>query len=200
MAVALTMLGDENIERILSDPPLVWRVIAPEDAEAYEQARREQSRPSLLGSLFGSKKVASATPATALVLREPEGSSTDVDKAWHGIHYLLTGTAAETSFPLSFLLSGGRSVGSVDVGYGPARVFTAAETKTIYDAIKGLSDDELRGRFNPGDMTAQDVYPKIWSRGSEDETIGYLLEQFAGMRRFLQQATDFAMGIVIALC
>ena len=39
MALALTMLGDRNIDRLLADPPLVWKVIAPDDPEAYERAR-----------------------------------------------------------------------------------------------------------------------------------------------------------------
>ena len=32
----------------------------------------------------------------------------EVDKAWHGLHFLLTGTAWEGDFPLNFIVSGGR--------------------------------------------------------------------------------------------
>jgi Domain of unknown function (DUF1877) len=199
MVLGLTMLGDENIERVLSDPPLIWRVLAPDDPDLYEASRREQSTPSLLRRLFGARS-APASAAAELILGEPEGISTDLDKAWHGIHYLLTGSASEGDAPLSFLVSGGRTVGAIHVGYCPARVFTAAETRTILEAIRGIGDKDLRSRFDSGDMTAKKIYPEIWSRGSPDEeTIGYLLEHLAIMRGFLEQAVEAELGIVVSL-
>ena len=200
MVLALTTLADRNIDRLLADPPLVWKVIAREDPDVYVQARRDASKTSFLGALFGGKKAPPPDPEP-LVLAESEGIETDVDKAWHGIHYLLTGTADEGQPPWSFLVSGGRDVGDLDVGYGPARVFTAAETKAIYEALSSLTEDDLRSRFNPADMTAKEIYPEIWSRGSPDEeTIGYLIEYFRLLRGFLQQAVDAAVGMVVVLC
>jgi hypothetical protein len=58
---------------------------------------------------------------------EEERTSTDLDKAWHGIHWLLTGTADSGSEPLCYLLAGGTQIGDIDVGYGPARSFSAEE-------------------------------------------------------------------------
>src|SRR3712207_3831611 len=51
----------------------------------------------------------------------------DLDKAWHGIHFLLTGTAWEGQEPLCYLLVGGEYIGDEDVGYGPARVLRPHE-------------------------------------------------------------------------
>jgi len=45
----------------------------------------------------------------------------DVDKAWHGIHYLLTGQAEGGPRPLSLAVLGGGDFGTED-GYGPAHV------------------------------------------------------------------------------
>jgi len=200
MVLALTTLADGNIDRLLADPPLVWKVIAPDDPDAYERTRRDASKPSFLGGLFGKKNPPPPEPEP-LALTEGEGIETDIDKAWHGIHYLLTGTADGGERPWSFLVSGGREVGDVDVGYGPARVFTAAETRTIHDALATLSEDALRSRFNPADMTAKDIYPEIWNRDpEEDDTLGYLIEYFRQLRRFLQQASDSEVGIVVVLC
>lgn len=53
----------------------------------------------------------------------------DVDKAWHGIHFLLCGNTWEGEHPLNFVVCGGQYVGDVDVGYGPARVYMSAEKK-----------------------------------------------------------------------
>jgi hypothetical protein len=198
MILGLTTLADDNIERVLADPALIWRVVSPDDSTMYDEARRASS-PSFLGRLLG-RKAAPASPAVELTLREGEGISTDLDKAWHGIHYLLTRTAWAGDPPWSFLVSSGRAVGDIDVGYGPARVFTAAETRSIHAALKGLTGDALRSRYDADDMTAKQIYPEIWSRDSPDEeTIDYLIECYETLVAFLQQAVDAQAGIVVSL-
>lgn len=196
MCLGFVTLGDANIARVLADPPLIWRAIAPDDPEPYENARKE-GRASFLGKIFGRKPPAE-TPD--VVLGDAEGIATDLDKAWHGLHYLFTGSADTGDFPWGFLIVGGRTVGNIDVGYGPARVFSSAQTKEILAALSTLDEDQLRGRFNPSEMTAKDIYPEIWSRGDPDEeTIGYLLEYFSILRGFLQQAAEAKVGIVVYL-
>jgi len=199
MVLGLTTLSDENIERVVADPPLVWRVVAPDDPEIYEASRREQRKPSFLSRLLGNKP-ADPPPSAAFALGAAEGIATDLDKAWHGIHYLLTGTADAAAMPWSFLISGGRSVGDIDVGYAPARAFTAAETRSIAEALADVGEDELRARFDPGDMTSKEIYPEIWNRGlPEDDPFGYLVEYHRLLRGFLQQATEAKVGIVVTL-
>jgi Domain of unknown function (DUF1877) len=201
MILGLATLGDANIARVLADPPLVWRVIAPDDPEIYESARQQPAKSSFLGRLFGRAPVAEAGPSGEdFALADGEGVSTDLDKAWHGIHYLLTGTAWEGVAPLNFLVAGGRSVGDIDVGYGPARVLSAAETRAAHEALTQLSDDELRGRFDPAAMTKKDIYPEIWDRPpEEDDTLGYLLEYVRTLREFLAQAVEQRQGLVVSI-
>ena len=200
MILAMVTLGDANIARVLQDPPLIWRVIAPGESEPYERALRLSAKPSFLGRIFGRSSAAGPKPAPteALALGAGEGVTTDLDKAWHGIHYLLTGTASEGRKPLDFLVSGGREVGDVDVGYGPARVFSAAETRAVHEALAKLGDDELRGRFNPKDMTQQDIYPEIWNNDPEEEDpLGYVTEYLGTLRGFLAQAVRQGHGVVV---
>src|SRR5512135_1798793 len=64
----------------------------------------------------------------------------DVDKAWNGIHFLLTGDAQHGTPPLGFIV-GGKPLGDIDVGYGPARGFDAAEVRAIADALRPLTRD-----------------------------------------------------------
>jgi hypothetical protein len=40
---------------------------------------------------------------------EDPGGSLDIDKAWHGLHFLLTGTAWEGTSPLDFIVAGART-------------------------------------------------------------------------------------------
>lgn len=196
MCLGLATLSDADIERVIGDPPLIWRVIAPDDPEMFEQARAAQSKPSLLSRLFG-RRSASSTEADSNV---SAGDLSDLDKAWHGIHYLLTGSAYEGDAPLDFLVAGGREVGDIDVGYGPARVLTSAETRRVRDALRLLDDETLRSRFDPRDMMEKEIYPEIWDRPPADEdTLGYLIDNLQVLRTFLDKAVAQNVGLVLYL-
>ena len=156
MVLGITQLDDRTIERLVADPPLVWLVVAGDDREQYERARQDERRlqqPGFIARLFGA---APPPPPAAppFALGDGEGKEIDVDKSWHGMHYLLTGSAEGGTPPLDFLLEGGQTVGDEDVGYGPARVFTAAETRSIAAAVAAISDEELRARYDPSAMDA----------------------------------------------
>src|SRR5438270_9992408 len=72
--------------------------------------------PSLLGKLFGAKDVAPPPSDPWNPSEKPQ--EFDVDKAWHGIHFLLTDSDWEGEGPLAFILHGGREINE-DLGYGP---------------------------------------------------------------------------------
>ena len=110
----------------------------------------------------------------------------DVDKAWHGLHFLLTGTAWKGPPPLDFIVKGGRQIGDVDVGYGPARAFSSADVRVIAAALRPIGPADLEARFDPAAMSQLDIHPSIWDRPREEDTLGYLLENYSttkGIRR-----------------
>jgi len=195
MMLSLAAVSDATIERLHAHPALVWRVIAPDDAEAMAAATA--SPPGLLARLFGRAEPA---PLPSLTLAEGEGATTDIDKAWHGIHYLLTGTAWEGKPPLNFLVSGGREVGKVDVGYGPARTLTAAETREVAAALVLLDDETLRRRFAPAEMMRLEIYPEIWDRDpDEDDSLGYLMEYLSELRGVVNTASAQGLGLLVTI-
>src|SRR5438093_6086389 len=93
-------------------------------------------------------------------------SLVDLDKAWHGIHYLLTGTAWEGRPPLNALVLGGKRLPDPDEewGYGPPRLLPPGDVAALSRALESVSDDDLAARFDPADMSAKEIYPEIWSR------------------------------------
>ena len=200
MILGLTDVSERTRQRLLADPPLVWRLIAPDDPEAYADARARSPRPSLLRRLLGGKAGAAVSPPAELELEDGEGDSEDLDKAWHGIHFLLTGRDEGGDIPAGFLLAGGQQVGSDDVGYGPARVLSAADTRAVAAHLERCTDADLRARFDPERMMALDIYPGIWDRDpDEDDVCGYLLEYWATLRRVVGGAARRGHGLLITL-
>jgi Domain of unknown function (DUF1877) len=80
---------------------------------------------------------------TDLIDSEPtDDSYLNLEKAWHGLHYLLTGSTDGGPLPLSFIFAGGQDVGP-DLGYGPARLLSAKFVKELDSSLNGLTIDEL---------------------------------------------------------
>jgi len=197
MYLAMCTLSDANIRRVLADPPLIWKVIAPDDPEAYENALSEPS--GLFTRLLG-RRSGKTSSQSDLMLTNDEVADTELDKAWHAIHYMLTKSAWEGEAPLNFLLKGGVEVGDIEVGYGPARVLTSDEVHHINAALKPIDGGFLKSRFDPVEMTNLEIYPEIWQRDpEEDDTFGYCEEYFGVLKAFVEQAADRNLGLVIYL-
>ena len=119
----------------------------------------------------------------------------DLDKAWHGIHYLLTGEAEGGAEPHSLAVFGGEEFGP-EVGYGPARFLTAEQVSSVADALSKLSPASLGERFNPKDMEAKEIYPDvIWVRDGED-ALDYALEGYQQLQAFYRDAAARGEAVI----
>jgi uncharacterized protein YktA (UPF0223 family) len=123
----------------------------------------------------------------------PEDDSTssdkiDIDKAWDGIHFLLTGSNYEGGEPpLAYVIFGGIAIGD-DVGYGPARYIEAEEVKQIFNAFKDISEEELKKRFDPGKMKKAEIFP--FENNCSNEDLDYLLENFRSLKGFYKKTVE----------
>jgi len=91
-----------------------------------------------------------------------EPAVVDLDKAWHGLHWLLTGTEYDGGpEPLASALMGGQPFGD-DAGYGPPRLLTPEWARAIDAALRAVPDDLLRQRFDAGRMEELSIYPDSW--------------------------------------
>jgi hypothetical protein len=121
----------------------------------------------------------------------------EIDKAWHGLHFLLTGTAWDGSFPLNFIVAGGEEVGD-DLGYGPARALRSADVVKVDTALDPLTSEELRGRFDAARMTELEIYPFGWSQDPDGE-LEYLLAFYLELRAFVQRTAERGHGLLVYL-
>lgn len=119
----------------------------------------------------------------------------DLDKAWHGLHYLLNGDAGSGNGPLSQAIFGGTAFGP-EIGYGPARFVTPAQVHAIAAAMAGVTVELLTARFHPADMKAKEIYPEvIWVRDG-DQALEYVLEQFEPFRAFYAAAAARGEAVI----
>jgi hypothetical protein len=200
MILGLDALSDDSIDRILACPPLIWRVVAPDDPEAYAEALANRGKQGFFARIFGRKKESKRVVVPDLLLGEEEFVHAYLDKAWHGLHFLFTGSDWGGNPPLSFLVAGGAEVGDIDVGYGPARVFRASEVAAIHNALAEIQEADLRNRYKPEVMMEKDIYPTIWDRDpKEDDALGYLLEYFAVLKRFIGETASKGLGLVVTI-
>ena len=121
-----------------------------------------------------------------------------LEKAWHGLHYLLTGSAWEESGPLAFIVAGGEEVPDSDAGYGPARLFSPAETAEIQATLAGIDDAELWSRFDAEAMDESEVYPGIWDEPEEDLKDEYLF-YFNDLKKLVAAAASRRNSLLVFL-
>jgi hypothetical protein len=162
----------------------IFRLVRP---AALEEARFD---PDLLGAMIfepGDEDEESD---------DDPGGSLEIDKSWHGLHFLLTGTAWEGQAPLDFIVRGGDAL-DLDPGYGPVRYFDPAALKLIARAIHSLDERALKSRYDATRMQKLDIYPQIWLR--EDNADDYLLENWSLLRSFIENGSAEGFGMLVCI-
>lgn len=118
-----------------------------------------------------------------------------LNKAWHAIHFVLTGSRLGGDEPLNFLLSEGTAVGQVDVGYGPARVLTSNQVRDIAGALTKIEPADVATRIDLRKLDEEMIYPGNWQR----DGIGadYVVSSYRHMRELIVRLADQGLGMVL---
>jgi Domain of unknown function (DUF1877) len=121
-----------------------------------------------------------------------------LEKSWHGLHFVLTGTAWEGDPPLNLLVVGGVPIGDEDVGYGPARVLDPTGVTALHEALTGFLDADFNRNFDLSALLQADIYPNIW-----DEPLETLQQEygdyFREMKAHVQRASEAGQAILVAV-
>jgi len=120
----------------------------------------------------------------------------DLDKAWHCIHFMLTGNAGEASGPLGSAILGGDELGE-DVGYGPARIILPEQVHSIAGALSQVDEESFKSKFNPVAMQAADVYLSDMCADEGNDALEYLVENYLSLVRFYQDASNRGDGDIL---
>ena len=130
-----------------------------------------------------------AAVVPSLFIEAPE---LDLDKAWHGIHFLLTGSAWEVGEGAGAAILGGEPIGP-EVGQGPARLLGPELVRAVADGLAAIDAGTLRERFDPAAMA--EIYPSVW----DEDFDTYLAPYFAALREFYRLAAAEGQAVLVAV-
>jgi hypothetical protein len=123
-----------------------------------------------------------------------------LEKAWHGVHYLLAGTTEPGPELRSQAVLGGVRLGDDPEGfsgYGPARYFRAARVRELSEELRHPDvEAEAAARFDPAKMSQLRIYPG-WRGGDPDKQ--WLMDALQRLRDFYSSAAEQGRAIITCL-
>lgn len=110
--------------------------------------------------------------------------SIDIGKAWHILHFCMTGETEGEVLPLSYAIMTGIPIADNYID-GAAYLLPDA-VSDVADALSKLSENEMIRRFKDEAIGNPDVYHSQWDEDDPDEFFGY----FNRLKRFYQEAVE----------
>lgn len=118
----------------------------------------------------------------------------DLDKAWDGLHFVLTPSGPGAARAL-LGVDGWISTGG---GYVQARLVGPADVSAIADALDAVDVPAMRARFDPAALTEAGVYPNVWDNGVEEfDTM--LLPALRELRVFYREAASGGQAVLLGI-
>jgi hypothetical protein len=119
----------------------------------------------------------------------------DLGLAWHGIHFLLNGSAWGGSAPLFDAVLGGTPIGDPTT-YEPVRYLSPAQVTAVAEALPAAQD--LTPRFTHKAFKQAEVYPDAaWDKG--EALTEFLLPSYARLVDFFRFAAGNDEAVLITL-
>ena len=120
----------------------------------------------------------------------------DVDKAWHCIHFMLTGSVEGGAEPLAGAFFGGEEIGE-DMGYGAARLMPPQQVRSISTALAAIDEESFKARYNPDALVGANVYMADMCVHDGDDALDYLVENYRALVAFYRDTAMRGDGAVL---
>jgi hypothetical protein len=117
----------------------------------------------------------------------------DLDKRWDALDVLLSDRGRDPVLGDAILARSGRTIGP-DLTYGKARVLTAARVAEIASAIRRLSRDIVRERFET--LHEKSVHGDFGRDDDDAEELGHALAEVA---QLYTRAAEAGHGMLVAV-
>ena len=182
MLFELRSIPEDQANSLRRDPSDIFFFL--HGSEPYEPPK------GLIQKFFGSKK---EKPQRKW---EPPktGSVLNLDSNWHVLHYFLSRSAWEGSIPEGALMAG-VELGSVDVGYGPAKMLIPGEVESFSNFLNSLSEKHFGAGITGAELVENEIYGGYaeWGKESTSSLWGYVEE----LKKFLSGAREAEEYVVM---
>lgn len=127
----------------------------------------------------------------------PEDMVISLDKNWHVIHYLISRAPWEGPLPQATLMSGGEELGSIDVGYGPARLLRKNEIEEFTKFLGSLDKENYASGISASELEENEIYGAYpeWSSNDSES----LWESIEELKSFFSKAKENNENIIVYL-
>ena len=205
MTCGLVRATEHEIAHLRTNPQEIVSFI---DGDEWAPPQREVRHKGLAGWLLRLTpiRVYEVDPDAVAPKREQADASErhlDLDKGWHPLHFLLTGTAWEGAEPECYLVRGGEEfvdrLDSDDTGYSSIRALTVSDVRRFAASLNTVSADTLRQRFDVQKMIDLDIYPKPRTKqsSSREGELEHLVELFEHLRTFVEQSARDGQALIV---
>jgi uncharacterized protein DUF1877 len=196
MSCSLHRATSTEIDQLIRDPSGVGRFLGLDDGPPV----REVKPKGLLGLLLRLTPItitevdsdADWTPTNAA----GPGKSIEIDKAWHGLHFLFTGLADGGREPACYLNYGGEDLDDE----GQTRALRPGQARQFAEFLSALTTSDLAQRYDAARMTTLEIYPyDTWppSTTLKNNPVTWLTDAFKEVREFARRAADAGDGLII---
>lgn len=198
LTCSLHRASEAEIKRLLAEPDVIAGFLYPEDSSL--QVRKVWPR-GVLGWLLRltpitiEEVVPDSDGGAAIHPPDPD-RSIDIDRGWHGLHFLFTGTADEGDEPACYFVRGGQDLDDE----GHARALRPDQVRRFAVYLDTLTPAELARRYDPARMTELDIYPGvIWTRPSapDESPLAWLTGCYAEVQQFVKKVAASGEGLII---
>jgi Domain of unknown function (DUF1877) len=197
MTCTLYRVTGPEIEHLIEQPSTLHSFLDFDNGAPAVRTVKEKGLLGFFFRLFGIRVSEVSTEAssehTAPRPSEPQ-RVIDIEKGWHGLHFLFTGTADGGEEPACYLVRGGEDLD--DDGY--ARALRPEKVRRLSQYLDSLSPADLERRYDPVRMTKLDIYPAvIWQHEARDSLVEWLLDCFSEVKTFINRAAAAGDGVIV---
>jgi len=186
IAYCLIRTAPDVVEQLRGRPKALAKFIYQED-DVYEEPNK-----GIFSRLFGAGREKDG-PVPA----RHQSDEADLDKSWHIVHYLLSGSSGRGEGPLGLIGDDLHPVADLDLGLGKPNVVSSADVKAFTEAAATMSDADFLSRFKPDEMPTDELYMgDVIARGDHDDMMEYALENFHILRDFAAKAAADGEAII----
>jgi hypothetical protein len=124
------------------------------------------------------------------------GEEIDLDKIWHVIHFVLTGSAGKSDRPEGSLLADDLEIGARDVGAGRPWALLPEQTARFAQAVAPLQFEDMKDRFDVAAMRRKKVY-LAQSVDADAASFTEVWRQLLKLQKFLETTAQNGEGLIL---